>query len=153
MPQLEEAIEDASLDGVIIDPLGQVWPSTALNGEPFSENTKNHVSPIMRELKKLHKTVVLVHHDPKATGGDGPVNRASGSSALLNDPDVRIFVDRLPGDNIKVTVRNRLQRPTPPFVAGFNADTMRIYAAGHQPDLRTRRVSPVTKRPGSKKTG
>lgn len=119
MDELETALDDSGLDGIAIDPLGMVWPTFAASGEPFSENAKTHVSPIMRKLKQLRRTTILVHHDPKQQMG--LTNRASGSSALLNDPDVRIFVDRAAGDNIRVTVRNRLQHPTPPFIAHFES--------------------------------
>lgn len=126
LDELETAIDDAALDGLILDPLGQCWPSHSEAGEPFNENNKTHVSPVMRRLKALRKTIILVHHDPKPSG-DGPVNRASGSAALLNDPDVRMFVDRSAGTgDIKVTVRNRLQQPTPPFRGHFDEESLRI---------------------------
>lgn len=124
MERLTERISDADLDAVVLDPLGQLWPSFALNGEPFQENLKTHVSPIMRELKKLRKTIIMVHHDPKE--GQGVRNRASGSAALLNDPDVRVFVDKNKDDSIQVTIRNRLQRPAKPFRAIFNEGTRRL---------------------------
>lgn len=122
--ELQVALDDAALEGIVIDPLGQVWPSHARNGEPFSENAKSHVSPLMRELKSLRRTVVLIHHDPKPSAGFK--GRASGSAAILNDPDVRIFVDRKGDGHIKVTVRNRLQRPAPPFEAIFDPETLRL---------------------------
>lgn len=124
MEKLVERIEDAALDAVVLDPLGQLWPSYALNGEPFQENLKTHVSPIMRELKKLRRSVIVVHHDPKPSGDNK--NRASGSAALLNDPDVRLFVDRNKDGSVQVTVRNRLQRAAKPFRAVFNEETRRM---------------------------
>lgn len=123
MEELREVVGDLSLDCLVLDPLGPMWPTFALNGEPFSENLKTHVSPLMRNLKSLGVGLILVHHDPKVQAGFQ--GRASGSSALLNDPDVRIFVDRK-GDDIKITVRNRLQRPTRPFTATFNEESGRI---------------------------
>lgn len=122
--RITEAVEDYVLDAVVLDPLGQLWPSHALNGEPFQENLKNHVSPIMRELKKLKCSVIMVHHDPKQQ--QGMTNRASGSAALLNDPDVRLFIDKMKDGSINVAVRNRLQRAAQPFRAVFNEDTRRL---------------------------
>ena len=110
--ELAQAIDDLALDGVVLDPLGQMWPSYARNGEPFSENAKTHVAPLMKALKSMHRTIILVHHDPKP--GQGARNRASGSSALLNDPDARIFLDRN-DPLVGVTVRNRLQSPAGTF--------------------------------------
>lgn len=123
--ELKQVVDDNGLEGLVLDPLGQLWPTFARNGEPFSENLKNHVSPVMGELKKLGITVILVHHDPKP-GQGGYQGRAAGSSALLNDPDVRMFLDRSADDIVQVTVRNRLQRPAKPFKAIFNEDSGRL---------------------------
>jgi RecA-family ATPase len=123
--ELKTVTDDMELEGLVIDPLGQVWPGVARNGETFSENHKNHVSPLMTELKEFRKTIILVHHDPKATANFQ--GRASGSAAILNDPDVRIFVDRTAGTNdIHISFKNRLQKPAKSLTARFNEDTMRL---------------------------
>lgn len=135
LDEVRELIPDLSLDVVMFDPIGIMWPSHAANGEPFSENVKNHVSPLMRELKKLRTGIVLIHHDPKPSGENR--GRASGSAALLNDPDVRIFIDKNKDDSIQVTVRNRLQRAARPFRAVFNEESRRLNWAPATRPVRT----------------
>lgn len=99
-------------DGIVFDPIGQMWPAYSAGGEAFNENAKTHIAPIMKALKLIDKTVILVHHDPKPSQGQR--NRAAGSSALLNDPDTRIFLDRA-DPLVTVTVRSRLQSPAGRF--------------------------------------
>lgn len=101
-------------DGIIFDPVGEMWPTYSQAGEPFSENQKTHVTPILKALKLLGKTIILVHHDPKKS--QGFQGRASGTAALLNTPDVRIHLDRdYLTNTVKVEVHNRLQNPAGTF--------------------------------------
>ena len=100
-------MRELELDGLVLDPLGPMWPSYAwTTGEVFRENAKEHVTPILKAFKQFSKTIVLVHHDPKPSLGVR--NRASGTSALLNDPDTRILLDRM-GAKVIAQVRSRLQ--------------------------------------------
>ena len=60
-------------------------------------------------------TIIMVHHDPKPPS-QGAKGRASGSAALLNEPDTRIMVDRTVVDSradnrISLEIRSRLQAP------------------------------------------
>ena len=130
--EVEEAVRELDLGGVAFDPLGQMWPSRAENGEPFSENVKTHISPLLRRLKLLGVTVILVHHDPKPAPGVS--RRASGSSALLNDPDTRIFLDRgsTKDDSHRVSVelRTRLQSPATGFDAVYQEGRLKAVVSG-----------------------
>lgn len=120
---LARAVDDYQLDGFVLDPIGDMWPTFARGGEAFSENLKTHVGPLLRALKLFRKTIILVHHDPKAS--QGVRNRASGSSALLNAPDTRIFLDRN-DPLVSVSVRSRLQSPIGQFDMQFRSRRLRF---------------------------
>lgn len=130
LDELRRQIDIWKLDCVCFDHCSACWPERALNREIFSENQKTHVSPLLKRLKTFGKTFILIHHDPKAS--QGVRNRASGSQALLNDPDVRIFLDRFEdketGDNngVRIRIKNRLQRPLKSFVAQYDNETRRL---------------------------
>lgn len=120
LPHLKAEFDEMAFDFVLFDPVGPMWPTYAVNSrEPFDENRKTHVSPFLKRLRLLGKMVILVHHDTKQQ------TRASGSASLLNDPDVRVFIDREtldgnghgPVEQVNVNIRNRLQKPTLPFTA------------------------------------
>ena len=116
LDELAHDMEAFGMGGIVLDPIGQMWPR---NWPDFNPNLNVHVSPIMWDLKTMGKTIILVHHDPKP--GQGVQNWAAGASALLNDPDVRIHLARKTGtDDVTVTIRNRLQQATPPFLARFH---------------------------------
>lgn len=129
LPYLKDEFKEQGYEFVMFDPLGPMWPTVAPHTrEPFDENRKTHMSPFLKRLRDLDTMLILIHHDTK--GG----TRSSGSSALLNDPDVRIFLDReyIAANGvdekhlIHVTVKNRLQHPAKPFTAEFNLRTGRI---------------------------
>lgn len=113
------AADEHGLQALVFDPIGKMWPEVARGGEAFSENVKGHVQPLLERLNWSGRTIILVHHDPKPSAG-GVQNRASGTAALLNDPDVRVLLSRTKvHGRIRVEVENRLQFPAPPFDAGF----------------------------------
>ena len=119
LDDLREAIEVFNMDVLILDPLGQMYPDKASNGEPFKENEKAHVARLMKRLKLLPATVILVHHDPKASAS-GLANWGSGSSSFMNDPDVRIHLERdYDKGTVQMQVRNRNQTPAHTFSANY----------------------------------
>lgn len=141
LEDLKIEVEARAIDVVILDPLGQMWPDKARNGETFNPNLQVHVSPVLQALKAMGVTVVLVHHDPKPSKDF--VGRAAGSKALENDPDVRVYLTRkrfdapkkvrLSGNQgtrevmnwLEVSVMNRNQEPPRPFVAILGGSTGR----------------------------
>ena len=133
---LVDAIDELDLEGIILDPVGRMWPARSPGGySDFNENANEHVSPLLSSLKILGRLVVIIHHDPKDQ--QGFKGRARGSSALLNDPDVRIMLDREEGDEevsnvVKVRVRNRLQKPAKPFKALFSKGRLRAGMGGRK---------------------
>lgn len=128
---LTEEVLERDADVIILDPLGQMWPSTNAEGEPFNPNVgAGHVVPVLQALKELRRTVILVHHDPKP--GKDFIGRAAGAKALLNDPDVRIFLTRrqheggktfklksgglrVVDSSLYVEIKTRNQQPPAPF--------------------------------------
>jgi len=120
--ELPAIVDECGVEAIVFDPIGQMWPRHSRSGEPFNENLKTHVSPLLKVLRLLGPTIILVHHDPKK----GQVeNRAAGSSALLNDPDTRIFLDEHPL-GIGVRIRTRLQASAGRFTARFYEDRRRL---------------------------
>lgn len=120
LDELQHDMEEFGMGGIVLDPIGQMWP----RNREFNPNWSYQVSPILWDLKTMGKTVILVHHDPKP--GQGVQNWAAGAAALLNDPDVRIHLDRKgTSDDVTVTIRNRLQEATPPFLARFHQGRLR----------------------------
>lgn len=117
MDELVEACDDLALDGIVLDRLGTMWPEYDVTGVPFSENEKSHVSRLLRRLKGLNRTVIMVHHDPKPSAGMR--GRASGSAALINDPDTRLYLDRSVGNRVKVSISCRLLLSIGEFTGEF----------------------------------
>lgn len=130
---LSTAIHDSSLDVVVIDPMGVATREYVTpQGEQFNENWNQHVRPLIRQLRSLGATVIMVHHDPKPS--QGVKNWASGASAWLNDPDTRIHLERSGPGEIKVEVKTRLQHPAKPFFAYMNGRRLHYRSAKEEDD-------------------
>jgi len=101
---------------IIIDPLGEVAPTY----DGFNLNFDTSVTEMLRPLKALRDkyqiTIILIHHDPKASEFE---RRARGSSVLMNAPDLRILlqgIDSADGyHRSRVQIRSRNMRRPEPF--------------------------------------
>lgn len=111
--KLEALIESTHARLVIIDPLGECFP-TSSGVYVFNPNLDTCVSDMLRPLRAMRErygvTFILVHHDPKP--GESHERHARGSSVLVNLPDVRFFlkgvgsVDGLTSSRVRTSTRN-----------------------------------------------
>lgn len=123
--ELGHLINSLGLKLIVFDPLTYFWPE----GKDFDENTSGSVAAALGPLLRLRTTgctFVLIHHDPKPSGGYSGIAR--GSSVLVNAPDTRILLARDNGaDTLNVFCRTRNIRGVGKFQARLT-ETGRLVA-------------------------
>ena len=89
---------------------------------PGDENTAKDIQAYWHHLEPLSRigiTVIVIHHmnKPPAQGKRSLRHRASGSTAILSNPDVAIAVERVaPGRACLTAIKTRSAQEIAPFV-------------------------------------
>jgi hypothetical protein len=107
--RLHKEVERIGAVLLILDPLAEL-----IGGD---ENDNSAVRPILKWIRSLGCSVILVHHFGKATEGRSSGDRIRGASAWRRGARVILTMEALPGDRIRVQqLKLTKARRHPPFM-------------------------------------
>lgn len=125
-----EIVDEAGADVVYFDPIRQMVGTSSLN----EQEVQQHLTQLFRELNRMGKAVIFVHHDSKtgARRGGGSLLDMTAGDVLVGAADSAVSVQLPKGEDLEESRRRNLRyvirsgQPTTP--SGFTmADDMLVY--------------------------